>query len=248
MGWFGKLAFGSMGLFLGGPLGAVLGAALGHQFVDKQERFSRPQSPLMQTDQVQAVYFVSIFSILGKLAKIDGVVTGDEIAVVDKFINTMNISEDEKLFAKQVFTESKDSRYSIEDFALQFYQINSHQPDVLHSFLDVLFRVALADGTLHPAEENALQRIKAIFQISDRQFDNIKAVYFDDIDKYYQCLNCTPESSLQEIKANYKKLVKDFHPDTIVSKGLPEEFTEFAAKRFREIRKAYETIRKERNF
>jgi DnaJ like chaperone protein len=44
------------------------------------------------------------------------------------------------------------------------------------------------------------------------------------------------------------KLVKDFHPDTIVSKGLPEEFTDFATKRFREIQEAYEKIRQERNF
>jgi DnaJ like chaperone protein len=42
--------------------------------------------------------------------------------------------------------------------------------------------------------------------------------------------------------------VKDFHPDTIVSKGLPEEFTEFATEKFREIREAYEKIRTERHF
>jgi DnaJ like chaperone protein len=60
-------------------------------------------------------------------------------------------------------------------------------------------------------------------------------------------LDCTPESSDQEIKASYKKLVKDFHPDMIVSKGLPEEFTEFATKRFREIQEAYEKVKQERN-
>jgi DnaJ like chaperone protein len=30
MGWFGKLTFGYMGLLMGGPLGAIAGAALGH--------------------------------------------------------------------------------------------------------------------------------------------------------------------------------------------------------------------------
>jgi DnaJ like chaperone protein len=68
------------------------------------------------------------------------------------------------------------------------------------------------------------------------------------VDKYYKILNCTPESSNEEIKAKYKKLVKDFHPDMIISKGLPEEFVEFAESRFREIQKSYEKIRKERNF
>ena len=73
------------------------------------------------------------------------------------------------------------------------------------------------------------------------------ATYFNDINRFYERLNCTPESSDDEIKTNYKKLVKDFHPDTIISKGLPEEFTAFATTRFQEIQEAYETIKQKRN-
>jgi DnaJ like chaperone protein len=61
-------------------------------------------------------------------------------------------------------------------------------------------------------------------------------------------LNCTPESSDEQIKSSYKKLVKDFHPDKIVSKGLPEEFIDFASNRFREIKEGYDKIRQERGF
>ena len=114
--------------------------------------------------------------------------------------------------------------------------------------MDLLFKLAAADGRLHPAEEAALKRIQHIFRISEDQFNNIKAVYFNDVDKYYKVLNCNARSSNEEIKANYKRLVKDFHPDTIVSKGLPEEFTEFATNRFREIQEAYENIRQDRRF
>jgi DnaJ like chaperone protein len=254
MGWFGKLTFGSLGLFLGGPLGAIAGAALGHHLVDKRENLTtqriqqRHGQSLGHREQVQAAYFVSMFSILGKLAKIDGVVTADEIAVVRNFINSLPISEQEKEFAKQVFNEAKESGFSIEDFANQLYRILGGQPAVLLSFFDILFQVAAADNALHINEESALNKIKTIFQISDFQYDNIKALYFKDLNRYYRCLNCTPESTEQEIKSSYKKLVKEFHPDTIVSKGLPEEFMDFATKRFREIQEAYEKIRQERNF
>jgi DnaJ like chaperone protein len=203
---------------------------------------------LRQVEQTQAAYFISIFSILGKFAKIDGVITKDEIAVTQNFINSLPIRNEEKQFAKKVFKEAKDSRYTIEDFAVQFYQINRQRPELIHSFFDLLFQMAAADSVFHPAEEAALKRIKGIFHISDQQFNNVKSVYFDDVDKSYKLLNCTPESTNQEVKSNYKKLVKDFHPDRIVSKGLPEEFTEFATKRFREIQEAYEKIRRERNF
>ena len=254
MGWFGKLTFGSLGFFLGGPLGAVAGAALGHHLVDKNEghgegRTSYAGQPqLDHIEQAQAAYFISLFSILGKLAKVDGVVSKDEIVVVNNFIEQLKIADREKQFAKQVFNEAKNSRYSIDDFAFQLYQTNKHQPTVLLSFMNLLFQIAAADGKFHPEEEKTLRRIKEIFRINEEQYNSIKGGHFNDLDMYYKTLNSTPESSSQEIKSNYKKLVKDFHPDTIVSKGLPEEFTEFATKRFHEIQEAYEIIRKERNF
>lgn len=249
MGWFGKFMFGSMGFMLGGPIGAIAGAALGHHLLDKAYRNGSDGVPRLEfAEQTQAAYFISMFSILGKLAKADGVVTQDEIGVVDRFINGLNIGEREKAFARQVFNEAKETTYSLDDFALQFYQISQGQPAVLISYFDLLFKIAAADNNLHPAEESALKRIKAIFRITDEQFNNVKDAYFKDVDRFYKVLNVTPDSSEAEIRASYKKLVKDFHPDTIVAKGLPEEFNEFATERFRQIQEAYETIRREKGF
>jgi DnaJ like chaperone protein len=254
MGWFGKLALGSLGMLLGGPLGAIAGAALGHVLIDKkadliaQDPRAIPRPEFEYAEQTQAAFFISLFSILGKLSKIDGVVTRDEIAVVQDFINSLPIDETEKQFARQVFNEAKDSPYRIDDFATQLYQVVKDQPPLIHSYFDLLFKIVAADGTFHSAEEASLKRVKEIFNISDKQYEDIKALYFNDLDKHYKMLNCTPESSSDEIKSNYKKLVKDFHPDAIISKGLPEEFIDFAEKRFREIQESYEKIRQERNF
>jgi len=254
MGWFGKLTFGSLGLFLGGPLGAIAGAALGHHLVDKDEDHTGRVSYITRqpredhTERAQAAYFISLFSILGKLAIIDGVVSKDEIVVADRFIEQLKIPDREKQFARQIFNEAKNSNYSIDDFAFQLYQTNRQEPTILLSFINLLFQIAAADRKFHPAEEAALERIKEIFRISNEEYNSIKGVYFNDLDRYYKTLNSTPQSSTQEIKSNYKKLVKDFHPDTIVSKGLPEEFTDFATTRFREIQEAYEKIREERKF
>ena len=46
MGWFGKLTFGSLGLLLGEPLGAIAGAALGHALVDKRVDFANESTIL----------------------------------------------------------------------------------------------------------------------------------------------------------------------------------------------------------
>jgi len=261
MSWFGKLTFGAVGLLLGGPLGAIAGAALGHILVDKQSGlirrdyatdyesgYSSARPDFVGAEQAQASYFISLFSILGKLSKADGIVSREEIGVVQNFINNLPMDETQKEFARRVFREAKDAPYAIEDFAAELRRMAGRQPAVLVSFFNLLFQIAAADGTLHPAEEAALKSIKNIFDISESQYENIKAVYFQDVDKYYKILNCTPACSNEEIKANYKKLVKDFHPDKIIAKGLPEEFVDFASNRFREIQESYEKIRKERNF
>jgi DnaJ like chaperone protein len=237
-----------MGLLFGGPLGAIAGAALGHVLVDKKIDFAGqagraaiPEPQFGYAEKTQAAFFISLFSILGKLSKIDGVVTKE-------FINGLPIDETEKQFARRVFNEAKNSPHSIDDFAIQLYSMIQNQPALLVSYFDLLFRIVAADGTFHPAEEAALKRVKEIFNISDNQFEDMKAVYFDDLAKHYKTLNCSPESTNEEIKSSYKKLVKDFHPDVIISKGLPEEFIDFASGRFREIQDSYEKIRRERNF
>jgi DnaJ like chaperone protein len=237
-------------MMFGGPLGAVLGAALGHQLIDKQQsaergRFFKIETPFDNTRQ-QAAAFICVLSMLAKIAKADGAVTQDELAVVDRFIRALQAPVEEKKFARRIFNEAKNSPHSLEDFATQFYRMARWEPTVLCSFLDTLFQVAAADGVLHPAEEEAIRSVKEVFHVSDSMFDSIRARYFKSDEKYYQMLNCTARSTDEEIKKSYKKLAKEFHPDTIIAKGLPDEFIDFATKRFQEIQGAYEQIRKAR--
>ncbi len=248
MGWFGKLTLGSLGLFMGGPLGAIAGGALGHILFDKEDSFSSKALPFGHAEQAQAAYFISLFSILGKLAKADGVVSREEINIVNHFLSTLRLPEQQKQFAKNIFNEAKNSPYSIDDFAAQLYQVNQAQPTILLSFMDLLFKVAAADGKLHEDEEAALSRIKNIFRISDSQFADLKSVYFKQNDMHYRTLNCTTQSTDEEVKSSYKKLVKEYHPDMIISKGLPEEFVDVATKKFQEIQEAFTKVRQERGF
>ena len=69
-----------------------------------------------------------------------------------------------------------------------------------------------------------------------------------DINKCYEILESNPKDDNETIKSNYKKLVKEYHPDSVASKNLPKGFLEFANRKFNEIHLAYEAIKKERNF
>lgn len=66
------------------------------------------------------------------------------------------------------------------------------------------------------------------------------------IDKYYAMLGCTRNDSDEEIKRQYRKLAKQYHPDTIQGKGLAEDFVKFANQRIQDIQQAYEMVMEHR--
>ena len=262
MGWYGKLIGGAIGFtFLGGPFGAILGAAIGHSFdkrADGQGSYGRgaysqtgPASGggFTATDQAQMTFFIATFSMLGKLAKADGHVTQDELNTIDRFMtSTLRLGSQEKNFAMRIVNTAANSSESFEKFAHQFYSAFRGQPQLINTMMDILLQVSIADKVLSPEEEKLINQAASIFNISSTSLDNMKGRYFGSTDKYYSVLGCRRTDSTETIKSTYKKLVKEYHPDIIASKGLPEEFTKFASEKFREINSAYEKIREQRNF
>ena len=257
MGWFGKLIGGTTGFFIGGPIGAILGAVIGHGFDKRAEiqqnsdRRSYSNQTFTSNDQSQMIFFVATFSMLGKMAAADGKVSSEEIRIIEEFIDRnlrLNISE--KQFAMRIVNTSATSPEPFEKFSQQFYSLFYSQPEMLQTMYDILYKVAAADNRLTPNEEKILDSAKKIFNLQSRESrtNYNTGTSASSNDKYYSALDCTRADNNDTIKAAYKKLVKDYHPDIIASKGLPEEFTKFSAQKFREINEAYEEIRKERNF
>ena len=67
-----------------------------------------------------------------------------------------------------------------------------------------------------------------------------------DNDNPYDVLRSSPAASNDEIKAQYRKLVLDNHPDKLMGRGVPAEFVEIATRKLAAINAAYDTIAKER--
>jgi DnaJ like chaperone protein len=110
----------------------------------------------------------------------------------------------------------------------------------------MLLRLSVADGTMSESEEKLIRSAARIFNFSEKKYTELKSRYAPDFEKYYAILGTTSRASDDEIKRQYRKLVKEYHPDKIASKGLPEEFTKFANDKFREIQEAYDRVKQER--
>ncbi len=248
MGIMGKIVGGTIGFALGGPLGAIAGAAFGHAF-DKTNEYGHGEgmARLSQGEEDQLTFFVAAFSMLAKLAKVDGRVAKEEIDSIEHFMaSDLNLDRESRVHATNIFKAAIESTNTFQDFAHQFYHHFQTQPRLLELMIDILIRVSIADGVFSESEENLIMAAVKVFKLSDEQYRKLKSKYVSDIDKYYAVLGCNRNDTDEQIKKNYRKLVMDYHPDTIASKGLPEEFTKFANDKFREIQEAYEVVTKEK--
>ncbi len=247
-----------MGMLMGGPFGAMIGGALGHLFVDNRLREpdttqsrlrdrQAGQAIFSNLEQKQAVFFASTFAMLGKMAKADGAVSQAEIQVVERFMrNQLRLDKQARMLAVNIFNRAKDDLYPYSQYAAEFTRHFRNDQNMRMVLFEMLFQVAAADGALHSAEERLLQDTVRLLGIPTHLFEQLKNRLAPSADPAYAVLGLTPEATDAEVKKAYRAKVMEYHPDKIVSKGLPEEFLKFAEEKFKEANEAYEQIKKAR--
>ncbi|MDT4762432.1 TerB family tellurite resistance protein [Sphaerochaeta sp. PS] len=247
----GKLFGGTLGFVFGGPLGMIAGLAFGHMF-DKAGTVGQTQGSSFHAsqDQTQMLFFVGAFSMLARIATVDGTVTASERQKVLEFIRRdLRLGYQEEEAALRVFDAAITGAGTFEQFASQFYQNFSHAPNILQLMLDIFYRVAAADGMVSSAEETMIRRAATIFNIPSAFVDALYrnyGGYATATERSYAILNLTPQATDEEVKRAYRKMSIEFHPDTLAAKGMGEEFLNHATEKFREIQGAYESIKRER--
>ena len=228
---------GMLGFSIGGPIGAVIGAVIGSKLG------SKGSTNVSSHQKQQAAFFTALFACLAKLAKADGVVSREEVDAVDTFIKErFKFGSEQRVFAIQVFNHAKDDSNSYSDYAQQLSALLSQDKNALMMFYELLFELAMADGTLHPEEERLLKDTITIFKLNSSIFDELKNRFDGNSSDAYKVLGVDTHTSFDEIKKIYLKKRREFHPDTLVSKGLPDELLEKAKERFIEIQQAFEEI------
>ena len=137
------------------------------------------------------------------------------------------------------------------DFARQIRGILGTQPDRLRDLVTLLLQIAHADGHLHSAEDRMIHGIARDMGLSDRDYDECKALFGAsgvDISSAYGVLGVEADASDAEVKKAYRRIAREYHPDVLASKGLPEEFMTFAKEKLQTVNQAYDQIKKDRGF
>jgi len=239
MAWTGKIIGGVLGSLLG-PLGTVVGVGIGHQF-DKGA--SRMQSTAM-------AFQAAFFGCLAKMARADGQVTQEEIHAVEQIMSRMEYRGPMREAAIEIFRKAKDDAHTAADYLNQLASIIQFNPQIAMTFLMALHAVAQADGFIHPNERDILLQAERAFRLRPGTIDALLGgaprTRANVLDAAYQVLECTPDMSDDEIKTIWRKKCMEYHPDKLASKGLPEEFMQYANEQLAKVNDAYDTIKKAR--
>lgn len=236
MSIWGKVSGAAAGfLFGGGPIGALAGAFAGHVLFDRGAR---------EDEEPGVVFTIAIIALSAKMAKADGTVTQDEI---EAFGRMFRVPPSEEANVRRIFDLARQDTAGYEIYAGQIARIYRGRPSVLEDVLDGLFEIAMADRVLHPAELEFLERVADIFGFTQTEFRRIRASHLvpEEADPYL-VLGVDYSASEEEIKHTYRLLVRENHPDSLMARGVPEEFIRLANEKLAAINTAYAKITKER--
>jgi DnaJ like chaperone protein len=189
------------------------------------------------------VFTIAVIALSAKMARSDGVVSPLEI---EAFRSVFHFSPEEAGNVERVFNLAMQDVAGYEAYADQIATLLKDDRRLLQHVLEGLMHVATADGGLHPKEDAYLEAVSDRFGFSDSEFRFFRARFVKDCDSPYDVLRLDPKATNAEIKAQYRQLVLNNHPDRLMASGVPAEFIDLATRKLAAINAAYETIAKER--
>ena len=187
-------------------------------------------------------FTIGVIALGAKLAKADGTVTRDEVAM---FRAVFTIPPGDEPHAARVFNLARQDVAGFDAYARQVARLFENERDTLTDVLDGLFHIAKADGIVHERELDYLERVASIFGFAEGEFAAIRARHVLLADDPYVVLGLQRGISFREIRKHYRQLVQENHPDRLIARGVPEECRRIANDRLAAINAAYETIERE---
>ncbi len=240
-----KILAGAAGFAVGGPIGALVAGLAAHAYEDDIRKVVERLKP--SPDPTRSTAFtVGVIALGAKMASVDGDVTGDEMRA---FRQVFHVDDAEMAHFERVFEMAKRQPESYEAYARQLAGLFEPGSTVLEELIHCLFHIATVDGELKPSEHAYLRHVAEIFGFDDHGFERLSAHHME----FMSCEPClllgvSADAPVSEIKAAYRKLVREHHPDRLIGLGMPEEAIRVATDRLATITQAYERLKLQRGF
>jgi len=258
MRWWGKATGGTLGLAIFGPVGGVVGLALGHEF-DKgmTEELATPRRrasvyPFRET------LLDATFSVMGHIAMIAGKISRKEKRVAAAVINDLQLESHRQSTAWRAFETGSRREFKADPQLARLKELAKGRPEILRAFVDMQMRVALADGGMSGNTRVALKQICRQLGISAIEFAQTEAMarmrsgaararavvatIDDPVLQACGVLGIEADAEDDVVKQAYRRLMNRHHPDKLAGQDPGEAAMLAAREKTHEIRMAYETV------
>jgi len=251
---FTKWIGAALGWSFGGPIGAVIGLAIGSMFDGgrrqsilgsgsrrgyqqaSQDAYNSKNSATRSGD-----FEVSLLILASIVIKSDGRQDERELDFVRQQFLRM-YGKERANHAFELFKAVSKQHVSKRQVSLQIRQMMDHASRL--QLLHFLFGIAKADGSVSEKELKTIQTIAGYLGISLKDFESIKAMFYNAKVDAYKVLEIEATASDAEVKRAYRTMVKKFHPDRVSHLG--PEHQKGAEEKFRQVQEAYEFIQNKR--
>jgi DnaJ like chaperone protein len=235
--------------------GGLLGAALGYYFYDRHER-ARAAVTSAQLQQAQALFFKTVFNLLGHIAKADGHISELEVQLTQSYMEKMGLTPDHKREAIRFFKMGAAADFSVQECLAAYGDLGARSPNLSQMLLVYLINLAMIDGELDAKEVAILQQVAAGIGFSRVAFEQLLRMVgaqnsfahgqqhsAQELALAYAALGVAADTSSADIKRAYRKLMSQYHPDKLMGQGLPADMIKSATERSQEIQAAYDRIK-----
>src|SRR5580700_10231778 len=219
-----RILVGARHLSFGGPLGHLLARVAEHlpHWHTPLGHDGHPADNGHGDPRRRVTFTIAVIALGAKMARADGEVTRDEVAA---FNEVFSVPPGEEPHMRMIFDLARRSTHGFESYARQVARLFAADRAVLEDLLGV--------ARLFGFDEADYARIRATHCGPPPEEDP------------HAILGVAASASPEEIRVAYHRLVREHHPDTLVSQGLPPEILARATARIARINAAHDRLVKE---
>jgi DnaJ like chaperone protein len=229
MSIWATIAAAAAGLLLGGPIGALAGAAAGGVVDLARNRAANPE-------RRRVAFTIAAIALAAKMARADGEASAAEFATFERLFH---VDPREAENARRFYDLAKQSVAGFEAYADQAASLLGPASPILEDLLDALWLIAAVDG-FHTAELHFLDQVAARFGFDATATAQIRARHTGPAqDDPWAILGVAPGTDAAALRLAYHALVRQYHPDRHLAEGVPAEFIRVTEARMAIINGAY---------
>jgi len=244
MAKYSKWLGGVLGWGFGGPIGALLGFALGSMFDDSSLSVEEKHKRRVQQGRYHSTggdFNSALLVLSAAVMKADGKLMKSELEYIRNYFTKafgQAIAAEQIGLLKELLKQDIDVKAVSEQI-----RIVLEHPMRLQ-LLHYLFGIAKSDGAVEESELELITRISNYMRISEKDFESIQAMFVKDTNSAYKILEIEPTATDDEVKNAFRRMARKYHPDKL--RDLGEEHVKKAQEKFVKVTESYEAIKKKR--